>query len=27
MFDLPTDRPLRKLSRGMRMKAALLSSP
>lgn len=26
MFDLPTDRPIRKLSRGMRMKAALLSS-
>jgi ABC-2 type transport system ATP-binding protein len=26
MFDLPTDRSLRKLSRGMRMKAALLSN-
>ena len=26
MFDLPGDRPIKKLSRGMRMKAALLSS-
>jgi ABC-2 type transport system ATP-binding protein len=26
MFDLPTDRPIKKVSRGMRMKAALLSN-